>query len=81
METPKKIYLFENPISGTPDDRWLHKRSDENDIEYTRTDVIVEKACDLLVNSIEDFMLRRMEIWDKECKKQTLENIRKALKE
>ncbi len=81
METPEKIYIFENPISGTPDDRWLLKRSDENDIEYTRTDVIVEKACDLLVNCIEDFMLRRMEIWDEECKKQTLENIRKALKE
>ena len=44
----EKIYLFENPISGTPDDRWLSKRSDENDIEYTRTDAFIEKACEWL---------------------------------
>ena len=43
-EAPEKIYLFENPVSGTPDDRWLSKRSDENDIEYTRTDAFIEKA-------------------------------------
>jgi len=42
---------------------------------------MIDKACELLVNCIEDFMLRRMEIWDKECKKQTLENIRKKLEE
>lgn len=41
---PEKIYLFENPVSDTPDDRWLSERSDENDIEYTRTDAFIEKA-------------------------------------
>jgi len=46
MEAPEKIYIFENPISGTPDDRWLSKRSDDEDIEYTRTDAFIEKACD-----------------------------------
>lgn len=43
-EAPEKIYIFENPISGTPDDRWLSKRSDDEDIEYTRTDAFIEKA-------------------------------------
>ena len=47
---PEKIYLFENPISGTPDDRWLSKRSDENDIEYTRADVFIEKVYTWLKN-------------------------------
>lgn len=46
VNAPENIYLFENPITGTPDDRWLSKRSDENDIEYTRTDAFIEKACD-----------------------------------
>ena len=46
MEAPKKIYLFENPISGYPDDRWLSSCSCEDDIEYTRTDVFIEKACE-----------------------------------
>ncbi len=45
MEAPEKIYIFENSISGTPDDRWLSKRSDEKDVEYTRTDAFIEKAC------------------------------------
>ena len=43
-EVPEKIYLFENPISNTPDDRWLSKRSDENDIEYIRKDAFIGKA-------------------------------------
>ena len=46
-----------------------------------KKEIFVEKACNILANCIEDFMLRRMEIWDKECKKQTLENIRKKLLE
>lgn len=47
-EAPEKIYLFENPIDNTPDYRWLSKRSCENDIEYTRTDAFIEKACEWL---------------------------------
>jgi hypothetical protein len=41
---PEKLYLFENPISGTPDDRWLSKRSGDTDVEYVRTDAFIEKA-------------------------------------
>ena len=45
-EAPEKIYLFENPISETPDDRWLSKKSCDEDVEYTRTDAFIEKALD-----------------------------------
>jgi hypothetical protein len=44
MEAPEKIYLFENPIDGTPDYRWLSKRSCSDDVEYIRTDAFIEKA-------------------------------------
>ena len=44
-EAPERIYLFENPIDDTPDYMWLSKRSCDNDIEYTRTDAFIEKAC------------------------------------
>lgn len=44
-EAPEKIYLFENPIDNTPDYRWLSKRSGDDDIEYTRTDALIERAC------------------------------------
>ena len=43
-EAPEKIYLFENPIDNTPDDRWLSKRYCKDDIEYTCTDAFIEKA-------------------------------------
>lgn len=42
-EAPEKIYLFVNPISGNVDDRWLSRRSCDDDIEYTRTDVFNKK--------------------------------------
>lgn len=71
-EVPEKIYIFENPISGTPDDRWLSKRSDDEDIEYTRTDVFIEKACEWLkeqkefigVSFQEDFIERFKQTMD-----------------
>ena len=53
---PEKIYLFENPVSDTPDDRWLSKRSDENDIEYTRTDAFIEKACEFISLNVADYI-------------------------
>lgn len=43
-EAPEKIYLFENPITEAPDDRWLSKRSDKSDIEYVRTDAFIERT-------------------------------------
>ena len=48
MGAPEKIYLFENPISNEPDYRWLSKRSGDDDIEYTSTDVCIEKALEYL---------------------------------
>lgn len=54
-EVPEKLYLFENPVSGTPDDRWLSKRSDENDIEYTRTDAFIDKACEWLKDNARNY--------------------------
>ena len=50
MEAPKKLYLFENPIDGTPDYRWLSKRSCSDDVEYIRADAFIEKACEWLEN-------------------------------
>ena len=38
---PEKIYLFENPIL---DFTKLSSKQSDDDIEYTRTDVFIEKA-------------------------------------
>lgn len=45
MKVPDKIYLFENPISETLDDRWLAERSGDGDIKYIRADIFIKKAC------------------------------------
>lgn len=79
---PEKIFIEVTP-DGTRYYRDVIKeqRTENSDIEYIRKDSFIDKACELLVNCIEDFMARRMEIWDEECKKQTLDNLRNALKE
>lgn len=46
MEAPEKIYLFENPIDGAPDYRWISKRSCSDDVEYIRKNAFINKACD-----------------------------------
>ena len=56
MKAPEKIYLFENPIDNTPDDRWLSKRYCKDDIEYTRTDAFIEKA--------EKYFIEKFEVED-----------------
>ena len=43
MEAPEKIYIFENPVL---DFTKLSVRQSDTDIEYTRTDAFIEKACD-----------------------------------
>ena len=52
MEAPEKIYLFENPISNEPDYRWLSKKSSDDDIEYIRKDVFVEKVLNFFENDL-----------------------------
>ena len=42
-EAPEKIYIFNNPIL---DFTKLSVRQSNDDIEYTRTDAFIEKACE-----------------------------------
>ena len=63
-KAPEKIYLFENPITKAPDDRWLSKRSDKNDIEYVRTDAFIEKAEGWLREVQKGFILTDKDITD-----------------
>ena len=53
-EAPEKLYLFKNPITDTPDDRWLSKRSGDTDVEYIRTDAFIEKAAEFFEENIKE---------------------------
>lgn len=41
---PDKIYLNISPFSNYPLNKWYKERQNDKDIEFTRTDVIVERA-------------------------------------
>ena len=63
-EAPEKVYLFENPITETPDDRWLSKKSGDTDIEYTRTDAFIEKACSGIDKLLSGYIIRNFHFGD-----------------
>lgn len=49
-EAPEKIYITNFDIEALPKDeqlseRWHEVRTQDTDIEYTRTDAFIEKAC------------------------------------
>ena len=64
MEAPEKIYLFENPIDGTPDYKWLSKRSCSNDVEYTRTDAFIDKSCNGIEKLLSGYIIRNFNFGD-----------------
>lgn len=48
MEAPEKIYLNKHPFTGELHDKWLQNKLDDSDIEYTRTDAFIERACEFM---------------------------------
>jgi hypothetical protein len=57
MEAPEKIYVVDTTFpdyvdfDGSPINT---KRIDDHDIEYTRTDAFIEKACDFFEENIKE---------------------------
>ena len=67
-EAPEKIYLirnFSNPTSlNTTNDyhgkflnEWYKSREKDADVEYTRTDAFIEKACEWLEDHIYEYII------------------------
>lgn len=55
MEAPEKIYLTKN-LLGELCDGWDAQPSEVfTNIEYTRTDAFIEKACEWLENNVEKY--------------------------
>lgn len=46
MEAPKKIYICPSDLAGIDyEEEWLEFPWGDNNIEYTRTDAFIDKAC------------------------------------
>ena len=83
-EIPEKIYLT---TDGNNSFVFTQKRSDNEGIEYTRTDALIEKACKFLDKElpITDLSSSNMlditfKVFDKENKKVFIENFKKYMK-
>lgn len=73
-EAPEKIYIFDNPIL---DFMKLSVKQNDNDIEYIRTDVFIEKACEWLKNNIDSYYVtNEFEQWFDEM----FEDFKEAMK-
>jgi hypothetical protein len=53
-EAPKKIYLHPT-AKGEVGANWLTFRLTDEDIEYTRKDALIEKACEYLQEHLIDY--------------------------
>ena len=51
MEAPEKIYLTQLMLFAAPT-----ISSGDNDIEYTRTDAFIEKACEWIRNNYHNYV-------------------------
>ena len=83
-EIPEKIYLT---TDGNNSFVFTQKRSDNEGIEYTRTDALIEKACKFLNKElpITDLSSSNMlditfKVFDKENKKVFIENFKAFMK-
>ena len=79
-EAPEKLYLFKNPISGTPDDRWLSKRSDD-DAEYVHKYAFIEKACVKLKELMYDNLMFQGRLHREEVIDNFIEDFKNYMKE
>lgn len=60
MEAPEKIYISNFDIESLPkneqlSERWHEVSTQDTDIEYTRTNALIEKACQWLESVNLDF--------------------------
>jgi len=76
-EAPEKIYL--NPALDALTEALSEKT--EDDIEYTRTDTFIEKACEWLSNvSIEDMLYKYNDFCNSESWYKFIEDFKKYMK-
>ena len=55
MKAPEKIYLERILCSNEVYDNWKSQKTISDDIEYTRTDTFIEKACQFIKEHHHEF--------------------------
>ena len=61
MEAPEKIYIDKE---GFYDEYWLYDRHSKEDVEYTRTDAFIDKACSGIEKLLSGYIIRNFHFGD-----------------
>lgn len=77
MEAPEKIYL--NPIQDALTDILSEKT--DGDIEYTRTDALIKKACDCIEHLLSGYIIRNFHFGDSYEMDTLIEDFKKYMEE
>ena len=79
-EAPEKIYLNKHPFTGELHDKWLLNKWDDSDIEYTRTDAFIEKACNGIEKLLSGYIIKNFNFGDSYDIDRLIEDFRNYMK-
>ncbi len=75
MEAPEKIY-----IDVSLDSAWgMSERSYDNEVEYTRTDAFIEKACEGIEHLLSGYIIRNNHFGDSYEMDKLIEDFKKYM--
>ena len=78
-EAPEKIYIGDFGTAGLSHD-WHLEHSYEGDIEYTRTDAFIEKACNGIDHLLSGYIIRNFHFGDSYDIDRLIEDFRNYMK-
>ena len=81
MEAPERIYLFRNRIGVVLDSWYLNPCNQLENIEYTRTDAFIEKACEKLKKCMYDNLMFQGRLHREEVIDSFIETFKKYMNE
>ena len=81
MEAPEKIYLYPSDRAGEEyEAEWGDKPWGEDYVEYTRTDVLIEKACEGIDHLLSGYIIRNFHFGDSYDIDRLIEDFKKYMK-
>ena len=80
INTLKELKSYIDSLQEESDDRWLSNRSCDDDIEYTRTDAFIEKACNGIEKLLSGYIIRNFNFGDSYDIDRLIEDFRNYMK-
>ena len=82
MEAPEKIYLYPSDRAGEDyEDEWGDKPWGEGYVEYTRTNILIDKACGGIEHLLNGYIIRNFHFGDSYNIDKLIEDFKNYMKE